>query len=214
MPKVGRKTQRSKPSPSPTRLPANKSLVRELNHRVKNNFQIVVSLMNLKKRMMPQEFQADLRFVEEHVQCMSVAYRLVYETGDMSRVSIGQLMAEIVDGLRQIAGLSQDRVTLRTNGLDRTVELDHAIAVSLFMAAFLPPYLDAVSPGNGPANFVLTTAQTDAELFIGISGDGASPGDRLRQRLLKAYSAQIKVQERHDESGSGMRLRFPLPPEP
>ena len=48
-------------------LPDQVTLVRELNHRVKNNFQIIASLMNLRKRMMPPERREDIRFIEEHV---------------------------------------------------------------------------------------------------------------------------------------------------
>ena len=85
------------------------TLVRELNHRVKNNFQIIVSLMNLRKRMMPPERREDIRFIEEHVQSMSVAYRLVYATGSMIEVSLTELVTEVLSGLRQIAGFPRRR---------------------------------------------------------------------------------------------------------
>jgi two-component sensor histidine kinase len=68
---------------APGGLPDTETLLRELNHRVKNNFQIIVSLMNLRKRMLPPERREDIRFVEEHVQSMSVAYRHVYATGSI-----------------------------------------------------------------------------------------------------------------------------------
>src|ERR1700678_1434111 len=95
-------------------MPDPATLVRELNHRVKNNFQIIVSLMNLRKRMMPPERREDIRFIEEHVQSMSVAYRLVYAPGSMIEVSLSELIVEVLSGLRQIAGLSEDQLRLDT----------------------------------------------------------------------------------------------------
>ena len=67
------------------------SHLREINHRVKNNLQIIVSLMSLKKRTMPVERWEDIRFLQEHVQCMAVAYRLIYDTGETAEVSISVL---------------------------------------------------------------------------------------------------------------------------
>src|ERR1700678_1085014 len=86
-------------------MPDPATLVRELNHRVKNNFQIIVSLMNLRKRMMPPERREDIRFIEEHVQSMSVAYRHVYATGSIVDVSLSDLIIDVLSGLRQIAAV-------------------------------------------------------------------------------------------------------------
>ena len=93
-------------------------LVRELNHRVKNNLQIIVSLMNLQKRIMAPERREDLRFIEEHVQSMSVAYRLVYATGSMIEVSLTELVAEVLSGLRQIAGVDEECLSLAAPDTD------------------------------------------------------------------------------------------------
>jgi two-component sensor histidine kinase len=69
-------------------------LVRELHHRVKNNLQIIVSLMNVQKRMLPQERRGEIRFLEEHVQSMAAAYRVVYASGELTKVSIDELIRE------------------------------------------------------------------------------------------------------------------------
>src|ERR1700727_1672910 len=84
--RAGRKSRRAPPvgeGGGSGEVPDSETLLRELNHRVKNNFQIIVSLMNLRKRMLPAGRREDIRFIEEHVQSMSVPYRLVYATGSM-----------------------------------------------------------------------------------------------------------------------------------
>src|ERR1700722_20667556 len=104
--------------PGTAGMPDPVTLVRELNHRVKNNLQIIVSLMNLQKRMMPRERREDIRFIEEHVQSMSVAYRLVYATGSMIEVSLTELVTEVLSGLRQIAGLGAEHLRLEAKAGD------------------------------------------------------------------------------------------------
>ena len=61
-------------------LTDNDGFVRELHHRVKNNFQLIASLVSLQKRMLPPDRRSEVRFVEEHVQCMAAAYRIVTVT--------------------------------------------------------------------------------------------------------------------------------------
>ena len=169
------------------------TLIRELNHRVKNNFQIIVSLMNLRKRMMPPERREDIRFIEEHVQSMSVAYRLVYATGSMIEVSLTELITEVVSGLRQIAGLGEDRLRVEMRTANVSIALDPAIALALYFAVLLPPYLDEAIATTGAVT--ITVSLVADLLVLSIRGTRATPIilDALRGRLIQAYAAQLKA---------------------
>jgi hypothetical protein len=187
------------------------SLLRELNHRVKNNFQIIVSLLNLRKRMMPPDRREDLRFIEEHVQSMSVAYRLVYATGPMVDVSLTELVAEVVSGLRQIAGLATDLLRIELSATDASIGLDHAIALALYLAVLLPPYLDEAVRSAGAVTVALTIAADVVTLSVG--GTSATPVDLdfLRSRLMAAYGGQLDAELISPAGESGVQeLRFML----
>jgi hypothetical protein len=169
------------------------ALIRELNHRVKNNFQIIVSLMNLRKRMMPAERREDIRFIEEHVQSMSVAYRLVYGTGSMIEVSLTELVTEVLSGLRQIAGLSEDRLRIDLRTTDTVIALDPAIALALYLAVLLPPYLDEAIATAGVVT--ITVSMVSNLLVLSVRATWPTPValDALRGRLMQAYAAQLKA---------------------
>jgi hypothetical protein len=185
-------------------------LVRELNHRVKNNLQIIVSLMNLQKRIMAPERREDLRFIEEHVQSMSVAYRLVYATGSMIEVSLTELVAEVLSGLRQIAGVDEECLSLAAPDTDALIGLDHAIALALYLAVLLPPYLDQAI---GQAGAVTITLTVDANLLtLSVAGTWNAPVslDLLRSRLMRAYAAQLKAEMLPAATYGAEQLRFML----
>jgi two-component sensor histidine kinase len=185
-------------------------LVRELNHRVKNNLQIIVSLMNLQKRIMAPERREDLRFIEEHVQSMSVAYRLVYATGSMIEVSLTELVTEVLSGLRQIAGVDEECLSLAAPDTDALIGLDHAIALALYLAVLLPPYLDQAI---GQAGAVTITLTVDANLLtLAVAGTWSGPVslDLLRSRLMRAYAAQLKAEMLPAATYGAEQLRFML----
>lgn len=167
------------------------ALLRELNHRVNNNFQIVVSLMNLKKRLLPVDRQDDIRFIEEHVQSMAVAYRLIYATGLVLEVPIGDLVIDVVLGLRLIAKLASDRISVVLEAMGGRINLDQGIALALYLAVVLPPYLDVARSQKG--HIRVKAAIVGTSLSLAIEGDWEEPieMDFLRERLMAAYVSQL-----------------------
>lgn len=210
-----RKTAASQSSgvadPSPLAdMPDPVTLVRELNHRVKNNFQIIVSLINLRKRMMPPDRRDDIRFIEEHVQSMSVAYRLVYATGSMIEVSLAELISEVLSGLRQIAGYNEEHLRLEMADVEALIGLDHAIALALYLAVLVPPYLDKAGATAGLVTVTVSLASGFVTLSIRGSWGAPIGLDLLRSRLMQAYAAQLKAEMLSATATGGEQIRFRL----
>jgi hypothetical protein len=186
--------------------------LRELHHRVKNNFQIIASLMNLQKRMLPPDRRGDLRFVEEHVQSMAVAYRIVSTSAELVQVPIDELVREVGDNLRQIAGASPGSVQYDLSQGSAEIELNQGIVLGLYLAVLLPPLLDCVVAGSAPVQ--LRTCVVDNALLIVVNGDAAAPVtlDFMRQRLIDSYIRQLRGEAPAPEQPGEFRLRFALDP--
>lgn len=185
-------------------------LPRELNHRIKNNFQIIMSLMNLKQRTLPPERREDIRFLQEHVQAMAVTYRLVYDTGEMAHVPVSALLHEVVAELRQIGSPGFAQVKVTDNGAKETMGLDKALAFSLYLAAMLPPYLDHARRIAGE---VTVSIQVDQRLLtLSILGSWGTPvgSDVLRGQLGASRVSQLRAEILPPFDPSNLRFRFPL----
>jgi histidine kinase len=191
-------------------MPDADAFLRELHHRVKNNFQIIASLMSLQKRMLPLDRRDDLRFIEEHVQAMAVAYRVVYATHELIEVSIRELVREVLESLQQIAGPTRNVVALHLIGADQTIGLNQAIALSLYLAVVVPPHLDfAASVGR---TFDLNLRLESQRVDLVLRGNWEAPVifDSLRNRLAKAYERQLNAEILPTEHPVEIGLRFPL----
>jgi hypothetical protein len=185
------------------------SLLRELHHRVKNNFQIIASLINLKKRTALPTQQSDLRFLEEHVMVMAAAHRLVFASRGMMDVELHDLVVEVSEGLRVIAGLPAALLQVQAPPMPCAVALDQAIAIGLYLAVTLPPYLNRAEATGSRVSVILSYEP----LFLKIvpqNGDAGVRMDTLRQRLMHAYVRQLAVTARHDIEDGGPALRFSL----
>ena len=186
------------------------TLLLELNHRVKNNFQIIVSLMNLKMRMLPPDKREDIRFLQEHVQSMAVAVRLVYATDEMGEVSVGELLGEVVSELRQIARLRAGQIYLTGADLSEALGLDDAIAFGLYLAVLLPPYMDQARVSG--QQMTVSASVEGGLLTLSIAGGSGQPIalDVLRTRLSDAYVRQLHGEAMPPTEQSDARFRLPI----
>jgi hypothetical protein len=193
-------------------MPDRDDFLRELHHRVKNNFQIIASLMNLQKRMLPPERRNDLRFVEEHVQSMAVAYRIVSTSTEMVQVPVDELVREVGDNLRQIAGARPDSLHYDLSQAGSEIELNQGIVLGLYLAVALPPHLDRIVAEGGAVH--VRTAVTDGELTIAIAGEPGSvvAMDFMRKRLIDSYIRQLRGEASGPSQDDELRLRFRLDP--
>lgn len=187
-------------------------LVRELHHRVKNNLQIIVSLMNVQKRMLPVERRGEIRFLEEHVQSMAAAYRVVYASGELTKVPIDDLIREVVAGLVEVAGGRAHRVETARCEAHFMINLDQAMTLGLYLAVVLPPILDAASAVEGTVS--IETRREPGHVCLAIVTPVAIDPlfDTLRERLLEGHLKQLGS-ERILQDVSDKELHISLPTE-
>jgi hypothetical protein len=194
-------------------LADNDGFVLELHHRVKNNFQLIASLISLQKRMLPPERRGEARFVEEHVQCMAVAYRIVAVQDGTVQVALRDLVSEVVDALRQIAGVGRASVSVELPSSDCFIRIDQAVTMGLYLAVLVPPYLDAASAAGGMLHVAIVLEDPGrAVLSIAAAGEWTAPSNPLRRRLAAEYLRQLYAEVDPTTEPGTFRVRIRLLP--
>ena len=185
------------------------ALLLELHHRVKNNFQVITSLLSLVRLDLPAPRRGEFRLVEDFVRAMAVAYRVAYDSGDVTGVSLQDLVRSTVEALRELAGTPPDRLALQIEEQPLWLPLDKAISLGLYLAVTLPPYLDAVG-GETAARATLSARRDAGSLWLAIGGamPRAAEEPGLRRRLRDAYVRQLRATI--DPLAIGAAIRVPL----
>jgi hypothetical protein len=194
-------------------LADNDEFVRELHHRVKNNFQTIASLIHLQKRMLPLDRRGEVRFVEEQVQCMAAAYRIVTVVNGIVQLALRDLVSDVIDELRQIAGVSRDRVNVELPAADCCISMDQAVSMGLYLAVLVPPYLDAAAaPGGALRIAVALEDPAFAVLSIAAVQQAAIASNPLRRRLVAAFMRQLSAEVDPASEPGALRVRIRLLP--
>lgn len=115
-------------------LAEKETLLKEIHHRVKNNMQVIASLMFLQAQNAesPETLQA-LQESQDRVKSMGLIHEQLYRSGNLARVSFQEYMEDLVHTLGQAHGDLADRVSFQINAKDVELPVDTAIPCGLIV---------------------------------------------------------------------------------
>src|SRR5471030_3314586 len=74
------------------------ALMREIHHRVKNNLQIISSLLNMQQRaLVDPAARAAISDTRQRITALALIYRALYQSPDLRRVDLREFLEELVD---------------------------------------------------------------------------------------------------------------------
>lgn len=172
-------------------------LVKEIHHRVKNNLQLISSIINMQIRAAKhQETKAVLRRVQDRVLSLATIHRDLYQSGDGGRINAGELVTEIVEKSAELVMGEGRELDLRMQ-IDRVMLFpDQAVPLSLVVAEAATnamkyigdpsdetPVFDVRLVHDGAACLLVMTNS------VGPSQDLESTG--LGSQLMNAFAMQL-----------------------
>lgn len=192
-------------------LETQKSLTRELNHRVRNNIQIIVSLLTMQAEKVPQGWVRDmLEQARARVSAIGLVHRFMYDQAEdrNGRLSVAQLLADLCGQIRN-SNRHAPELDLQVDA-DATCRLsfDRAVPMMLFALEAIGSAVPADAAGR---IMVRLTAGRDGcrlEISDNIPAAGAPLADSA---LLEALAEQVsgRLGVARDADGGRTWLEFP-----
>jgi two-component sensor histidine kinase len=143
-------------------------LMREVHHRVKNNFQLVsgVLMISASKADNEKAKQALLE-VRSRIQSMATTHQKLYQSDTLSEIQLKPFLNDLIDEVEMSYG--EENVTLAVEIDETVVSVDRAITIGLVVTeAMINAYKYAFKQGG---NLSIRATQTDA-LTLSIKDDG------------------------------------------
>jgi two-component sensor histidine kinase len=185
-----------------------KKLVREVHHRVKNNLQVVASLLNLHSRgSANEEVAAAYASIQRRVDALAVVHRDHYAVLEENRgVALKPLISELAANLRATAPRSAANMVIRLDLDPYYVNQDVAVSVAFLVTEMIEyaMFCDApsvtISLSEGPtAAMAALTVQSDSLRAVTLCDENLT--DRF-ERIVTGLSRQLRSQvEREPETG-------------
>lgn len=164
------------------------TLLNEVHHRVKNNLQVITSLLNLQAaHAADPQLREILAESCGRVRAMSLTQQLLYEHHDYSRVDLAEYLRRLVQAICTSYRDAGNRVALRLQLPDAPlhIDLERSIPCGLLVNELLTNAFKHAFPGERQGSITLSLhADEGAWICLGVADDGVGlPSEQdLQQR--------------------------------
>ena len=202
-----------------TSLKEKEILLKEIHHRVKNNFQIVLSLLNLQKSYIQNDDFLDLfRESQNRVFSMSLIHEKLYKSNNLLKIDFNKYVKELIRHLYIVYRVSYNKIKFLVDINEVFLKLTYAIPCGLIINEIVSSSLkySLADIENGDLKVKLDiTDDKEVVLEIKDNGNGIltvsdNPDEnKLSLKLVETMSNQINGNfEIKDDNGTNFALKF------
>lgn len=159
-------------------------LLKELHHRVKNNMQMMSSLINLQSRSVEDRALSQvIRVSENRIRAMALVHELLYQTDDFTSIELGFYLRSLVRNLMDsFRDEHKGNIRFDFSGSEINVTIDTAIPCGLIVNELVSNSLEHAFPNGRTGTIKLKTLATGGFIMIEISDDGCGIAEGPRKK--------------------------------
>jgi len=186
-------------------------LLKEIHHRVKNNMQVISSLLSLQSRYITDEESKSLfKHSQYRVKSMSLIHEMLYKSDDLRNIDYGEYLRELSNILlKSIKGSSSDIViNIAVTGLN--IGVDTAIPLGLLINEVITNALKYGLKDKGEVYVKITKSKLNSfMLLVGDNGVGMDSGFDFKKskslgvKLIHQLAKQMDGEVKRDLSKKG-----------
>ncbi len=192
-------------------------MMKELHHRVKNNLQIVSSLLSLQTyRLKDEESVSAIKESQLRVQAMSLIHQRLYQVEDVSMVNFKLYLDDLVETLMRSYGYSTDNFDLQVKADKEFLDVDTVMPMGLLVNEIITNSFKYAYKGVARPLLKISLSSGDQQLKLDITDNGpgiatAKPNTQgFGKKLIDALSGQLKASYLVDSS-NGTAYHFTIP---
>jgi two-component sensor histidine kinase len=204
-------------------LAENRTLLREVHHRVKNNLQILCDLMYLQMQSLEHpEQHRDLQDAYSRIYAIARLHEQLYKALQSGRVQLVEYLEKLIAGFQGFSGGAAIRFEAAIDP-EVSLDVDRAIHAGLIVNELITNSLKHAFPGGRSGEIRVSLRGVEDRLQLEVRDDGVglaagldlaqarSLGLRIVHILAARLQAAVQVESR---GGAAFRVTFPLHGEP
>ncbi len=195
-------------------------LIREIHHRVKNNLQIITSMLSLQiSKEEGKEAESILRETKQRISSIALTHQMLYQNSNLSEIEITKYIENLVRQIELSFPPSNIKLITELYSNGRRISIDNAVPLGLLINELLTNSFKHAFPNNTKGTIKITLKENDKDCEITITDDGIglpknfktaenkSMGMDLIFILAEQIDAELKIE---DKNGSSFSLKIPI----
>ncbi len=199
-------------------LEERESLLKEIHHRVKNNLQIIASLLYLQSgRFDDADFKKVLEEGQGRVRSMALIHQKLYENDDLKSIPFGEYLQELLREIQTSFGSTAENVKLEIETDMIHFDVETAIPLGLIVNELATNAFKYAYDGKKQGTFHISLINNGGQYVLTVSDNGKGMPDEVNTRkskslglrLVKMLSIQLEGEYAFNSSnGTKFELRF------
>ncbi len=167
-------------------------MMKELHHRVKNNLQIVSSLLSLQTYKVQDEGAVSvLRESQQRVQAMSFIHQRLYKKEELTAVNMKEYLTDLAESLLSSYGFDRDRFDLQIKIDREMMDIDKALPIGLIINEMITNSLKyAYRDIQHPSLLISVTEDTHHMIFV-IKDNGIGINEEAWKQKSNSFGKQL-----------------------
>jgi PAS domain S-box-containing protein len=196
------------------------TLLRELQHRVKNSLSIIAALVNLELDRQAGEATRDVLLkVRNRVQSIGHLYELLYSSKEIREIRLDTYIERLTGSLLSSYSVGKQRIRLELILKEMRIDVKTAISIGLILNELITNALKHAFPGDRCGSIRVALRRQKKEAIIEVADDGkglpagfsTGAAKGLGMNLVRLLSDQISGGfENVRGKGTLFRIHFPL----
>ncbi|HEK85352.1 MAG TPA: PAS domain S-box protein [Candidatus Aminicenantes bacterium] len=168
-------------------------LLREIHHRVKNNMQVISSLLNLQAHFVNRpEFTSIIKECQNRIRSIALVHEHLYRSTNLASINFADYLNKLVIHLYNVHKISEDKINLEINLDDIFLEIGMAIPLGLLSTEIISNCFKHAFPGERKGRVVISLKKIAPENYqLKISDDGIGLPDNINIRESKSFGLQL-----------------------
>ena len=194
-------------------------MMKELHHRVKNNLQIVSSLLSLQTYKLDDEKTISvLKESQQRVQAMSLIHQRLYKTEDLTAVNMKEYITDLAESLLSSYGYDKDNFDLYINIEKEMLNIDKALPIGLIINEMVTNAMKYAYANIDFPVLEISLEDKGENLILSVNDNGKGideqlwkqKGSSFGKQLITALSKQLRAQQRLNVS-NGTQFTLIIP---
>src|SRR5919202_735749 len=168
-------------------------LLQEIHHRVKNNLQVISSLLDLQSQYIDDSAMIEA-FRESHnrIRSMALIHQQLYQSKDCAKINFSEYITSLTNDLFRAYGVHPGQITLEIEIEEVTLNINTAIPCGLIISELVSNALKHAFP-QGRAGIIKVALHSDADnqLTLQVTDNGIGFPEDWEFRTVKSLGLQL-----------------------
>jgi len=200
-------------------LEERETLLKEIHHRVKNNIQVISSLLNIQSRTTNNvQVKEILRDAQNRIKSIAMVHEQLYRTKELDKIDYGTYLAGIIKSMSVAYGLNPTDIEIMVSAEQVFLNMDQAVPCSLIINEMITNSFKHAFPERGKGKIWIDIKTDGGDIILQYRDNGIGITDNslmertgsLGMQLIMGLTMQLQgTIEMDTQMGSGYILKFP-----